>query len=396
MEFLPDFPLHLNALSLFGILLLAGLVGGELARRTKFLPQIVGYTIIGYLISRSGLDIIDQTALKESRVFVQISLGLILFDLGRYLDFKWLRHDPGLLFSSLLESALTFVFIFSVLLFFNFSILLALLGAIFAIATSPAVIMLIANDLSAQGPVTRRTLILTSLNNFYSLVLFSLLLPVTVTFAPDEEKYMLGYSLYRLLGSLLLGMGGFLLIKYIAYLTNKFQIKQFVLIIGTVIITMGTAQLLNLSTMLSLFVLGVMVRNFDTKHVIMEVDITWLARPFLILLFVISGFYLHFQSLLSIGIVVIAFIVARMGAKFLGVWLFTQKSRLSYQQSLAIGLALTPMGAVAIGMYSALEIHSPEFSHQLTIIITAVLTVLNLLGPIATQFALIKSNENEN
>ncbi len=393
MYFIPDFPLQLNTLSLFGVLLLAGLIAGEIARRTRFLPQIFGYTVAGFLLSPSVFNIINQTTLEESRIFIQISLGLILFDLGRHLDFKWLIHDRGLLYSSVAESMLTFIFVLFVLLFFNLPLLPALLAATFAIATSPAVVMLVSHDLHAQGPVTRRTLMLTSLNNFYSLVIFSLLLPITLLSVESNIMDALNHSIYRLFGSLALGVVAFFTTKYIAYLTQKYQMKQFVLIVSMVVLTMGLANLLNLSTMLALFTLGVAVRNFDTQHALVEVDIAWLARPFLILLFVISGFYLQFEGLWLAGIIVLAFIVARMLAKFSGVYLFSKKSHLTTSQSLAIGLALTPMGAVAIGMYSILESSNPEFSHQLSLVITTVLTVFNLLGPIATQVAFIKSKE---
>lgn len=393
MYFLPDFPLQLNALSLFGVLLLAGLIGGELARRTRFLPQIFGYTVMGFLLSPNFFNIINQTALQDAKIFIQISLGLILFDLGRHLDFKWLKHDRGLLFSSLAESILTFIFVLIVLLFFHLPLLPALLAATFAIATSPAVVMLVSHDLQAQGPVTRRTLMLTSLNNFYSLVIFSILLPITLFSDQSNIMEALNHSIYRLFGSLALGFFAFFITKHMARLTQKYQMKQFVLIVSMVVLTIGLANLLNLSTMLSLFTLGVAVRNFDTQHALIEVDIAWLARPFLILLFVISGFYLQLEGLWLAGIIVLAFICARMFAKFLGVYLFAKKSHLTTSQSLAIGLALTPMGAVAIGMYSILETSNPEFTHQLSLIITAVLTVFNLLGPIATQFAFIKSKE---
>lgn len=393
MYFIPAIPLQPNVLVLFGILLLAGLIGGEVARRIKFLPQIFGYTIVGFLLSPSVFNIINQTAIEETRIFIQISLGLIMFDLGRYLDFRWLRHDWGLLYSSLTESILTFILVYIVLRFFDFSMLPALLAATFAIATSPAVVMLVARDLNASGPVARRTLILTSLNNFFSMVLFSILLPFTLLSEPSE-LYPL-HAGYRLLGSIMLGLTTFLFIKYIALLTQKVQIKQFVLIISIVVLTIGLANLFQLSTLLSLFILGVAVRNFDKHHNLMEIDITWLARPFIILLFVISGFYLQFQGLWLTSAAVIAFILVRMLAKFIGVYLFAKKSRISTEQSANISLALMPMGGAAIGMYSILEMASPEFTHQLAIILTAVLTVLNLLGPIAAQFAFIRAGEIE-
>src|SRR5688572_16947051 len=97
MNYLPNFPLHFNVLTIFGITLLLGLIGGELARRIPFFPRISGYIVIGFLLGPDGFNIINQSMLVTTRLFVDISLGIILFDLGRHLDFIWLRNDKGLL-----------------------------------------------------------------------------------------------------------------------------------------------------------------------------------------------------------------------------------------------------------------------------------------------------------
>ena len=42
LPFLPQWPFAANPLALFGVLLLAGLVGGELTKRVFRLPRITG------------------------------------------------------------------------------------------------------------------------------------------------------------------------------------------------------------------------------------------------------------------------------------------------------------------------------------------------------------------
>ena len=112
MTYLPLFPLKLNTIALFGIALLLGIVGGELARRIRFLPKISGYILIGFILGPEVLNVMSQSVLVSARLFVDISLGMILFDLGRQLDFSWLRYDSGLLLTAVTESGLTFLFIF--------------------------------------------------------------------------------------------------------------------------------------------------------------------------------------------------------------------------------------------------------------------------------------------
>ena len=49
-SFLPQFPLPASPLALFGLLLIAGVIGGELVRRVLRAPRIIGYVLIGMLL----------------------------------------------------------------------------------------------------------------------------------------------------------------------------------------------------------------------------------------------------------------------------------------------------------------------------------------------------------
>jgi len=391
MYFLPHFPLHHNPIALFGLTLLLGLIGGELARRSRVLPSISGYIAVGFLVGPGAFDMVTPSLLTNARIFVDVSLGLILFDLGRHLDFVWMRHDRGLFLTSLAESGLTFIFIFAVLWIFQLPLLPAALAATIAVATAPAVVMMVAHDLSSEGPVTRRTLILTSLNNFFAITLFTLLLPATRADASHLE--MILHAAYRLLGSVLVGMLIFLMTKMIASLIGKRKENQFVLFVGAVVFAIGLASILNLSSMLMLFTLGVAARNFDKKRTLTEVDFGWLARLFFILLFVITGIHLQLKGLWFATWAVFAFLFARTFAKIAGVWLFASTSRLTRQQAWAIGFALMPMAGLAIGMSNILLDFNPNLGNQLMAIITGAVAVLNIIGPIATQLAFIKTDE---
>ena len=161
MHFLPPFPIHFNPIVLFGLTLLLGLLGGEIAKATRLLPRISGYIAVGFLVGPNGFNIATPSALADASFFVDIALGLILFDLGRHLDFSWLRHDRGLLPMAISESCLTFGLVFAILYLFKFPWLPSALAATIATATSPAVVMMVAHDISSEGPITRRTMMLT-------------------------------------------------------------------------------------------------------------------------------------------------------------------------------------------------------------------------------------------
>jgi hypothetical protein len=85
--------------------------------------------------------------------------------------------------------------------------------------------------------------------------------------------------------------------------------------------------------------------------------------------------------------------VARFLTKTAGILLFAKASRLTRQQALALSLTLCPMAGVALGMSYLLIDFNPNFGQQILLIMTAVIAVFNLLGPILTQLAFIKTGE---
>jgi hypothetical protein len=70
LAFLPQFPLPSNPLALFGVLLLAGALGGELIRRVLNLPRITGYVLIGGA-GRSRFNVLDRM-LGYTRAFLDV------------------------------------------------------------------------------------------------------------------------------------------------------------------------------------------------------------------------------------------------------------------------------------------------------------------------------------
>ncbi|HEX3063755.1 MAG TPA: sodium:proton exchanger, partial [Usitatibacter sp.] len=74
-SFLPSFPLALSYPLLFGALLVAGTVGGEMARVAR-LPRIVGYVLVGFLVGPLLAALGLQPLVERARVFVDLALGL--------------------------------------------------------------------------------------------------------------------------------------------------------------------------------------------------------------------------------------------------------------------------------------------------------------------------------
>jgi Kef-type K+ transport system membrane component KefB len=393
LAFLPQLPLPQHPLALFGLLLLAGVIGGELARRVLRLPRLVGYVLTGMVLGASGLQLLDAKLLEQAWIFVEIGLGLVLFELGRRLDLAWLWRERWLLATGIAESALAFGFIYYALTWFEVSPLYAAVAAAIGVSTSPAVVMLVAQELRAEGQVTERALALTALNSVAAFVL------VTMLLAWIHHEYRSGWTVialhpvYLLAGSLLLGYAACWIALGLSRWLGKNMQGQFVLVIALIVTVMGLARMLEVQILIALLAFGVFARNLDEHHDLMEVEVSRIGQVFFVVLFVVAGARLQIAELAAGGALALAYILARFAGKSLGVMALTYFSGVRPGSAGLLCLALTPMSGLAIALVQGTANFYPEFGTRLAAIVLSAVLILELVGPIAVQFALKRAGE---
>jgi Kef-type K+ transport system membrane component KefB len=392
--FLPDWPLSGNPMMWVGLLLIAGLVGGELAQRLLRLPRIVGYAAVGLLLGNGGLGVINAEALQELQVFVDISIGLILFELGQRLDLHWLRHTPAFLLMGVAEALGGALFVFITLhYFFDFAALSAALAGAIAAATSPAVLMRVAADLRAEGQVTERALILVALNSVLAFLILTVIVPWVHLEYEGSAWLVLMHPLYLFgLSITLAWMAALLTLRIVALLGKNLE-RQFVVVIGMVVLTVGLALLLKASVLLALLAFGAMVRNFDREHHFMAVESGRAGQLFYVILFVVTGASLNLGVLATAGGMAAAFILARFLGKALGVFALSPFVGLSWRNAGLLSLALMPMSGLAVIMVYQTSALFPQLRDSIAPVILAAVVILELFGPIVAQFALRRAGD---
>ena len=395
-DFLPHWPPAVNGFLVFGLLLLAGLLGGRLAATTRVLPAITGYIAIGFLLGPGGLGWLDAAVLEQSRVIAEFSLGLIVFDLGRRLDLNWASHDRWLLPMGIAESVVSFAAMFALLhVVGGIETLEAAVAATLGVASAPAVVLLVTSELKADGPVTRRMLWHVALNNIIATLGIALLLPFIEVRAAGASWDPVARSLWIVAGSFLLGYVAFRVLALLARLIGKSAAPQFILTVTMVVVTVGAAQTARLSVLLALLVLGVCARNLDRQHRLVDVDFGRAAQLFFVVLFVLTGATLRLHQFGVIAWVGLAFVIARGLGKALALFAFAWPAHISARQAATLGLALTPMTGLAIGMAQPIYDIAPDFGARLSAIVVSGIAILYLIGPIATRFALMRAGEGE-
>lgn len=394
-DFLPALEPVASPLVSFGLVLLAGLIGGEISRRALALPRITGYVAIGLLLGPFGLDWLAPGSIDAAGDIVDFAIGLVLFELGQRLDLRWLRRDPWLAVAGLAESGLSFACMYAVLHWFGIPPLFAAFAAAIGMATSPAVVLLVAKEMKAEGQVTERALCLTALNGVLAFTTVTLLTAfVHIEYQAGAVVALLQPS-YVLLGSLLLGYGAAQLAILGGRILGKREELQFAMHVALLVLAVGLSDLLKLSVLVTLLTFGIIARNLDRSRWLMPINAGYAGQIFYVVLFVVLGAGLRPDQLAAGGLVATMYVLARFVGKSAGVMLFAPLSRLRPGSAGLLSLALVPMSGLALMLAQGPGKLYPEFGAKLSAVVLAAAVILELIGPLAAQYALRRAGETE-
>lgn len=387
MNFLPDWPPAFNAQAAFGLMLFAGVLGGYLAHRISWLPSITGFMAVGLLIGPSGLNALTSDALDLAHPIIDISLGLILYRLGLTLDLRAMLHDRSLLAIALLESTATFICCFALLVWLGLPTLVAGLAAAIVISSSPAILIHVAHELGASGPVTERTKELVALNNLFSFFAFSAFLPMGHLAVSADWQTALLHPLYQLLGSAALAaVIASALVELARYTRNAPQYRL-ALIIGAIMLGLGIAKALHLSALFVPLVMGMVVRTLEKEDLLSDVAFGEAFELFFIVLFVYAGAHINLEVIGELGWIALALVIVRIAVKWLSVFGTSLAFGVEPRPATATGLLLVPMAGLAIGLaQTAHQLFALE-AEQLMAIVLAAVAVLETIGPPVAAWA---------
>jgi Kef-type K+ transport system membrane component KefB len=385
---------HWNALLTFGSLLLFGLIGGYIVTKTRWVPRITGYLIVGFILGAGCLNVLTGDVLDVLNIFADIAVALVVYQLGRYVDIGWLRREKWLLATVLTSSVLCFIFVSMALSAVGVSDIVAMMAGVFSIATAPAVVLVVLRDLRAEGQVTRRLAVMTALNNVVALLAVYILLPVVVSEKGTSVWTLIWHALYAIGGSFLLAYVTYLLMMPLARLLGRQRARQFVLVIAVMALTIGAAHALNLPVLLTMLAFAIISKNLDSQFDLMELEFGATNELFIVMLFVAVGASIRLSDLSTVGIAVLVLIGARFLAMSCGVFLYARVARMKWSQAGLIALGTLPMTEAGVGLMQALGRLYPHTTVAMLPLLVACLIVLELFGPIAVQFALLKSGES--
>ena len=393
--FLPPFPDQLDSLALFSLLLVIGLLIGEWLRAHFGWPKIIGYVLAGTVFGPSLLGWISIEALAQIRPIADAALGLLMLEIGRRLDLRWLLHNRGLLRATLADISLSFLAIF----FFSYSVIglmpaWAAAAAAVTMASASDVVLLTVEESSSQGQVTERIILHTALSSAAAFIVFAFVMGVVHAQYSDDWLNAVIHPLWIVAGALVIAWLIGRIALLVASLLPKRSLAQVFTLVATALLAVGIARMLAVPVFLTLFLMGAMLAFRDERRILSYTrlpDGHWLLA---IILFVVVGASLPWQDFTWLaGIQALGLLVVRALTKLIvQAW---SGDSLPLAQRLLVGVGIQPLSATAVFMAYELAGLYPEIGRSALSLPLFAAAIMDIAGPALCRFALVRAGETK-
>ena len=378
----------------WSILMAVAAAAGHLLQRHAGLPKVVGYSMVGALAGLAGFSGAVWPLQGIALFLLELGVSVVLFEAGGRIALRWFRHNPMVLLQSLLESALTALFVYYALRWFDVRPAVAEAVAMVAMAASPAVLSRVIMDTRASGPVTERAMVLSTLSTLYALTLVSARTGVihhtetTLTETLFPVLVVLGVSF--VVGALLA-----LSLRVALRVMSPTSENTSMLLISLLTAATALAAHLGGSAPLAALLCGMLLKQLNPRPWAWPRQLGIAASMLMLLMFVlVSVVAAKADWNPAVAGLVAAVVFARAGAKILGVAAANWGSGTSWKQAFFTGCAMSPMSSVALMLVSQFATSSPALGPRIASIALPAILLMEVLGTIIATFALYRAGES--
>ena len=426
--------LQSQPLLLLGIVVIAGFYFGRMARVAR-LPSLIGFMVLGVLLGPSLLGYFDDANLTTLSFLTEIALGFVAFSIGAELSMSSLRQLGGGIAAIILaESFGAFLVVASVVFLLTRSWPLALLFGAVAPASAPAGTVAVIQEYRARGTLTKALYAVVGFDDGLAILIFGFAAAIAKTLLSTQLLGSGGGAggiaasmkepALEILASLAVGtVIGFLFSAIARRLRHGHE--MLVIVFGTVLVATGISLYYDLSLILTNMAVGFVLVNTRRETFVHRVTepVRELMPLVFILFFTLAGAHLRLSELPKLGVIGIAYVLARSGGLIGGSRLGAAMGRSAPKLRKWIGLGILSQAGVAIGLSLIISNEFREFAAQpgvaaaverfaaghpalariaydplliaagVITVITATSIIFEIVGPILTKVALERAGE---
>jgi Kef-type K+ transport system membrane component KefB len=372
--------------------MLLGLLTDLLGRRTP-LPRVTLLILFGFLIGPSVLGLLPAESRDWFPLAADLALVMVGFLLGGALSIQQLRkRGRAILMISSAKVLTAFTVVGAGLMLLGQTPVIAMLLAAVATATAPAATADVVHEQHGEGEFVETLLGVVAIDDAWGLILFSLTLAVidAATGSAAATTELLA-GVREIGGALLLGLA---IGVPTAYVTGRLDPGEPTLAeaLGVVFLCGGLAMWLNVSFLLAAMSLGATVASLAKHHRRPFHAIEGIEWPFMILFFLLAGASIEVGVLASIGLLVLAYALLRVGGIVLGATVGATLAGASGEIRTWLGVALLPQAGVALGMALVAAERFPQRAEEILPVAIAATAVFELVGPVFTRLAIQRAS----
>lgn len=367
-------------------------MAGELLYRWANLPRIAVYGLCGFLFGHLAASWLPAGSGANLLMLANLGFGLMLFELGYRINLRWLRANPWLVATSLLEAGLTWAAVYFVATLCGTAPLPACLLAALAMSSSPAGLLRVVNEQGGAGQVTERALHLSALNCVLAVFLFKVTVGIGL-FQSSGDLLHAGWTSLVVLGAssglgALLGMAVPLWQRKVGNTsrdaTLTFAIAVFLLVAAT--------HVLRLSPVLAALTFGLVARHRRITLSPTQRNFGVLGDLLAVLLFFYVATTIEIeQTMAGLGLGLLLVLVRAL-VKVAVCTATARVSGISARKGMLTGVAIMPMAVFAILLLEQTRRMGVDLFDSLAPL-AAMTLLLEIVGPVLTQRALIHARE---
>ncbi len=389
-----------------GFVLLAAFLAGQLASSIG-LPKLTGYLATGVVSGPAVLDLLTQRLVSGLTIVNGAAIALIALTAGGELSFARMRplmRTIGWItlvavIGTTLLLGVTMIALAPALPFLASlpplaMVASALVLAVTTSAQSPAVVIAVRSETSADGPITHTILGVVVLADLVVIVLFALVSSVCKAILSGEVDVggTAASVAWEIFGSMGAGLVvGLVLVLYLSRVRGGAAL--FVVAVCVVVAEVGTR--LHLDPLITALTAGIVVENTSDKgHRLLE-EIAAASLPLYVVFFAVAGASIHLEVLPVVGLPALVIVVVRAAGFLGGTRLAARLAKAPPEIGRYAGFGLLPQAGLAIALSLLFARAFPELGPDAAALTLGVVAINEMAAPVFFRRALIRSGEGK-
>ncbi len=389
----------MNTILAVSLLVVAGMLGGLLARRLR-LPSVTGNIIMGVLVGPHVCKLLSHEIVYQTlQPISEIALSLIAVTIASHLRISRMAGEKlRFFFVALLQVSAAFSAVFFASQFLLHDWMPAMLLACIAVSTAPAATLAVIKETEAKGQLVKTLLSVVALDNVLAIVLY-----VVVSFQVGgaiqgghaASFQALVSDVSRVLGmSLLLGIAvSAVLLLFSRWMREKSHYVASIMM--AIFFTTGISSWLHLSPLLPNMTVGFLISNLSPLRREILTALEDIEPLIFISFFTLAGTHLDVSLIPHMGFLGIVFVLTRYSGKLAGSWIAAFLTRFPASVRNNLGFCLIPQAGVAIGLLVAVQKNQLFSAYEplITAVVLASILISELLGPVIVKNVLVHTGE---